>query len=141
MIDATIVITDLAYVFLNQACEGGEHDLPLWLEILSNISTCITISFLIEIPLAIWAFGWQFYWPASTVYPHPGFHLLDAVVIIGSVIIDLGLKGKDKELASLLIVFRLWRIVKVVGGVKFDAFVTRKWRLMSILTTQVSRSA
>ncbi|KAG8998862.1 hypothetical protein FRB95_004006 [Tulasnella sp. JGI-2019a] len=117
LIDAAIVITDLSYVFLNQACDGGEPELPLWLEILSHISTCITLSFLIEIPLALWAFGWQYYWPPSSAFPHPGFHLLDAVVIIGSVLIDLVLKGKDKELASLLIVFRLWRIVKVVGGV------------------------
>jgi len=118
LVDATIVITDLSYVFLNQTCDmRGDPELPLWLEILAHISLTITALFLIEIPLALWAFSWTYYWPLSYDYPHPGFHLLDAVVIIGSFAIEVGLKGKDRELASLFIIFRMWRIVKVVGGV------------------------
>lgn len=97
-------------------CSREEPELPPWLEVLSHISLAITVCFLIEIPIAIWAFGWNYYNPFSHEFPHTGFHLFDAVVIIGSFIVEVFLKGRDKELASLIVIFRLWRIVKVVGG-------------------------
>jgi len=116
VVDSIIVITDLAWVFLNR-CNAGEEDLPEWLEILSHISLAINFLFFFEIPLAIWSFGWRFYSPVSNEYPHAGFHLFDAAIILGNLVIDLFLRGKAEELASLIVVFRLWRIVKVVGGV------------------------
>ncbi|KAG9019686.1 hypothetical protein FRB90_011495 [Tulasnella sp. 427] len=117
LIDSLCVITDLAYVFLTPQCGRNEDELPDWLEVLARISLTITTIFLAEIPVAIWAFGVEYYNPFCKVYPHSGFHLFDAVVIIGSFIVEVFLKGRDRELASLIIVFRLWRIVKVVGGV------------------------
>lgn len=117
LIDSLCVITDLAYVFLTPQCGRDEDELPEWLEVLTRISLTITTIFLVEIPVAIWAFSWEYYNPFCKRYPHSGFHLFDAVVILGSFIVEVFLKGRDRELASLIIVFRLWRIVKVVGGV------------------------
>ncbi|KAG8961528.1 hypothetical protein FRC03_005293 [Tulasnella sp. 419] len=124
LIDATFAIIDLGYTFLSPSCGGFDPDnpetdveLPVWLEVLAHISLAITTLFLIEIPLAIWAFTWRYYNPFSDAYPHAGFHLLDAFVIIGSFVVEVFLKGKERELASLLIILRLWRIIKLVGGV------------------------
>ncbi|GAW19754.1 hypothetical protein ANO14919_092430 [Xylariales sp. No.14919] len=42
------------------------------------------------------------------------FHCLDAFVIVGSFAIDLLEHGIAEEIASLVIVLRLWRFVKII---------------------------
>lgn len=42
-------------------------------------------------------------------------HLFDAIVIILTITLEVILKGKERELAGLLVVLRLWRIVKLVS--------------------------
>ena len=89
-----------------------------------------------EIPLTLWAFGLRYYNPLSKDVPHsskmprcsintateisesPGFHLFDAFVIISSFILDVVLRGRERELAGLLILLRLWRLIKLVGGAR-----------------------
>ncbi|KAI8869084.1 hypothetical protein GQ42DRAFT_163676 [Ramicandelaber brevisporus] len=44
-------------------------------------------------------------------------HTLDAVVVIVSLVLEIVLKGREREVASLLIVFRLWRIIRVMDAV------------------------
>ena len=117
-IDAICVLADLSYTFLLDDCSPLEEE-PRWLTVLAYISLVITSVFLIEIPLAIYAFGTKFYNPFAkgergTV--HSGLHFLDAVVILVTFIIEVFLKGRERELASLLIVFRLWRLIKLVSG-------------------------
>lgn len=70
---------------------------------------------MLEIPLATWAFGLSFYNPFGDVI-HAGFHLFDALIIIITLVLEIGLKGRERELAGLLIILRLWRLVKLVGG-------------------------
>jgi len=118
-IDAICVLADLSYTFLLDDCSPLEEE-PRWLTVLAYISLVITSIFLIEIPLAIYAFGSKFYNPFAkgeerTV--HSGLHLLDAVVILVTFIIEVFLKGRERELASLLILFRLWRLIKLISGV------------------------
>lgn len=85
----------------------------------------------------MWAFGLRYYNPLSKDVPHsgniprgsidittetfepPGFHLFDAFVIITSFIMDVALRGRERELAGLLVLLRLWRLVKLVGGAKY----------------------
>ncbi|KAF7984003.1 hypothetical protein HWV62_17488 [Athelia sp. TMB] len=114
-IDACCVLADLIYTFLSEGCTPTE-DGPHWLEILAHISLGITTFFLIEIPLSFFAFGPQFYNPFGPV-PHAVLHLFDAIIIIVTFIFEVVLKGREKELAGLLIILRLWRLVKLVGGV------------------------
>jgi len=90
-------------------------DLPKWLEVLSHISLGITTFFLIEIPLSIFAFGPKFYNPFGSV-PHSGLHLFDAFIIGTTFILEVVLRGREQEVASLLIILRLWRLIKLVGG-------------------------
>jgi hypothetical protein len=118
------------------------QDLPKWLEVLSHISLGITTFFLIEIPLSIFAFGPKFYNPFGSV-PHSGLHLFDAFIIGTTFTLEVVLRGREQEVASLLIILRLWRLVKLVGGdyahpssiffdlnifVKVLPWVLAKWR-------------
>ena len=49
------------------------------------------------------------------------FHIFDAVVILASFAIDLVAHGVAEDIASLVVVLRLWRFVKVVEEVSLGA--------------------
>jgi len=116
-IDASCVLADLGYAFLDEGCTPPEGpDAPVWLSVLSHISLGITAFFLLEIPLTLWSLGARFYNPWGRV-PHAVLHLFDAFIIITTFVLEVILKGKEQELAGLLIILRLWRLVKLVGGV------------------------
>ncbi|EIN07455.1 hypothetical protein PUNSTDRAFT_89783 [Punctularia strigosozonata HHB-11173 SS5] len=120
-IDASCVLTDLAYTILSPTCtpvDGG--DSPAWLNITSQISLVITLLFVLEIPLTVWALGWKNYWPFGPV-PHASLHFFDGVIIITTFVLEVVLRGKERELAALLVILRLWRLVKLVGGVAVGA--------------------
>ncbi|KAG6911453.1 hypothetical protein DXG01_014527 [Tephrocybe rancida] len=119
-IDAACVLADLSFTVLSPECGDAAGELPPWLEVLSHISLVITSLFIIEIPLAIWAFGPSFYNPFGSVV-HAGLHLFDALIIVVTFVLEAGLKGRERELAGLLITLRLWRLVKLVGGVAVGA--------------------
>lgn len=143
IIDSAIVLVEVGYNFLRPpSCQDEpsgtpEIEQPSWLEVLLYISIGITSLFLVEIPLTLWAFGLRYYNPLSKDIPHSGntprgsiyittetfeplgFHLFDAFVIITSFILEVVLRGRERELAGLLILFRLWRLVKLVGGAKY----------------------
>lgn len=90
-------------------------DAPLWLDILAHVSLGITTLFLAEIPVTLWAMGPSYFNPFGH-FPHAGLHLFDALVIIGTFVLEVVLRGRERELAGLLIILRLWRLVKLVGG-------------------------
>jgi hypothetical protein len=101
---------------LSPECETvGAPEAPEWLEVLSLISTVITTLFLIEIPLTLWSLGFEFYIPNGPVL-HASLHLFDAVIIVTTFVLEVILRGKERELAGLLVILRLWRLLKLVGG-------------------------
>ncbi|EED84189.1 predicted protein [Postia placenta Mad-698-R] len=120
LIDSACVLADLGYTFLNETCTPDEENQPLWLTILAHISLAITAFFLVEIPINIWAFGWTFYRPGGRAL-HSSLHFFDAVVIATTFIFEVVLRGRERELASLLIILRLWRLVKLVQGIAVSA--------------------
>ncbi|KAI0831440.1 hypothetical protein BC628DRAFT_1312137 [Trametes gibbosa] len=121
LIDSACVLADLAYTFLSSDCTPIEGpDTPLWLNILANVSLVITTLFLVEIPLSLWALGIRYYNPAGPV-AHAVLHLFDALVILTTFILEVGLRGRERELASLLVILRLWRLVKLVQGIAVSA--------------------
>jgi hypothetical protein len=109
------VLADLSYTFLAPGCTPEGPEAPQWLEILAHISLVITAFFLIEIPLTLFAFGVEFYNPFGNV-THAKLHLFDAFIILTTFVLEVVLKGRERELAGLLIVLRLWRLIKLVGG-------------------------
>ncbi|KAJ7156075.1 hypothetical protein C8R43DRAFT_424118 [Mycena crocata] len=116
-IDASCVLADLGYTFLHEECTPpAGPDAPVWLSVLSHISLGITALFLVEIPVTLWALGTRFYNPFGGV-PHAALHLFDAFIIVVTFVLEVVLKGREQELVGLLITLRLWRLVKLVGGV------------------------
>ena len=69
--------------------------------------------FLIEIPLSLWALRSEFYNLYSGI-PHASLHLFDAIIIMTTFVLEVILRGKERELAGLLIVLHLWRLLKLV---------------------------
>jgi len=120
VIDAICVITEIGHGLLADGCAPEGLEEPEWLEIMGNVSLAITTFFLLEIPLALWAFGVQFYVPFCGV-THAPLHLFDAIIIISTFVLEFVLQGKERELVELLVILRLWRIVKLVGGIAVGA--------------------
>ena len=72
--------------------------------------------------MTLWAFGVEFYNPFGKVV-YARLHLFDAMIIVTTFVLEVVLKGRERELAGLLIILRLWRLIKLVGG-KFALFST-----------------
>ncbi|THH05451.1 hypothetical protein EW145_g4781 [Phellinidium pouzarii] len=136
-IDASCVLADLIFTFLNPDCPPAptptpspsflssilltvEDDQPAWLSVLAYISLAITTLFLAEIPLALWCFGTKYYTPRGGS-PYGPLHLFDALVIITTFVLEAVLRGREREVAGLLVLLRLWRLVKLVGGIAVGA--------------------
>ncbi|KAF9907685.1 hypothetical protein EC991_010717 [Linnemannia zychae] len=82
-----------------------------------HLSLAIISVFMLEILLKIFAFGPRYFWIGTR---HWILHLADALIIITSFLLEIFLKGAQQELSSLLIVFRLWRVVKLTGTVAVE---------------------
>ncbi|KAL7421787.1 hypothetical protein Q5752_003558 [Cryptotrichosporon argae] len=117
-LDASFVLTDVGWTVLHPAC-SADLDSPRWLETLSYLSLAITCLFLLEIPASLWAFGSRWFGLSRRRPPvtHAFLHLFDAVVVVGTAVFEIFLRGKERELAGLLVLLRLWRLIKLVGGV------------------------
>ncbi|KAF5330832.1 hypothetical protein D9619_005804 [Psilocybe cf. subviscida] len=124
VVDALCVFTHLAYNFLLPQCPPPSEETPEWIEALEYLSLVITTLFLVEIPLEIWALGINFLNPFKTgpeAVPHASLHLFDAVIIVTTFTLEVVLRGREREVAELLIVLRVWRLIKLVGGVAVGA--------------------
>jgi len=62
--------------------------------------------FMLELLLSIWAFGWSYF--------KSWFHSFDAVVIVCGFTTDVLLHGVLEEVASLVVILRLWRFFKII---------------------------
>ncbi|KZL81983.1 hydrogen voltage-gated channel 1 protein [Colletotrichum incanum] len=111
------VATLMANIFVELvACDMKRDDEP-WvnstrqgLTLAGLVFSCV---FLAELILCVLAFGWRYF--------NDWFHVLDGIVIVASFIIDVLSHGIVEEIASLVIVFRLFRFVKVVEEMSMGA--------------------
>ncbi|KAG0046298.1 hypothetical protein BGZ83_008524 [Gryganskiella cystojenkinii] len=87
------------------------------LELFAHASLAIVSFFVVEIILKVYAFGPSYFWGSTQ---HGYLHLADAVIIIISFLLEVFLKGAEQELGSLLIIFRLWRLIKLTGTVAIE---------------------
>ncbi|KAB5554821.1 hypothetical protein GE09DRAFT_1122491 [Coniochaeta sp. 2T2.1] len=101
------------------ACDRHEQEEP-WvgdvrdgLRVASLVFSCL---FLVELGVCVWAFGVRYF--------SSWFHCFDAVVILVSFVSDLLTQGIVEEIASLVIVLRLWRFVKIVEELSVGASET-----------------
>ncbi|KAI1167602.1 hypothetical protein F5B18DRAFT_394352 [Nemania serpens] len=79
---------------------------------LTVFSLAMSCVFMVELTLSVFADGMRYFtnW----------FHCLDAFVIVVSFAVDLVQHGLAAEIASLVVVLRLWRFVKIVQEVSVE---------------------
>ncbi|KAI5239446.1 hypothetical protein E4T43_06730 [Aureobasidium subglaciale] len=82
-------------------------------EATSIIGLIFSCLFMLELVASIWAFGFQYF--------RSKFHCFDATVIVASFIIDVLLRGLLEEVASLVIILRLWRVIKIMEELSVGA--------------------
>jgi len=94
----------------------GERHEPEWIDALTTVSLAIVCIFIAEIALQLWALGPQFFNPFGKE-PHAVFHILDAAVVLATFAVEVALHGQKRDVAGLVIMLRLWRLVKLVSNV------------------------
>ncbi|KAI9727498.1 MAG: hypothetical protein M1828_006440 [Chrysothrix sp. TS-e1954] len=80
------------------------------LGIIGLVFSCV---FLVELIVSMWAFG--------AGYFKSKFHVFDAVIITVGFFLDACLRGSTAEAGSIVIVLRLFRIVKIVNELSSSA--------------------
>ncbi|CAG8668829.1 5595_t:CDS:1 [Ambispora leptoticha] len=89
-----------------------KEDSPL-VEQLLDLAFVINSIFVIEVILKLIVFGFSYFCKGEFGLLH-GF---DAFIVVATFVLEVFLKGKEAELVELLLLFRLWRVIKVVGAV------------------------
>ncbi|KAM0747140.1 hypothetical protein T439DRAFT_328910 [Meredithblackwellia eburnea MCA 4105] len=118
-LDAIFVLCDIGFDFLKDQrciCDDSCAEDPAILEVFAWFSLVITSIFLLEIPLSLYCFGRRHYWSVEHAY----LHLFDAVVISVTFCLEVFLKGREAEIAGLLVLLRLWRLIKLVSTLSVD---------------------
>ncbi|BGP30721.1 hypothetical protein JCM10296v2_002478 [Rhodotorula toruloides] len=108
-------MTQISYFFLRDTtCECTDScppDPPI-LEFCDVLSLLITGAFVVEILLDFAAFGPAYYLTDRFHW----LHSADAVVILVAFVLEVVLKGTEKQIASLITILRLWRLIKLVSS-------------------------
>jgi hypothetical protein len=120
ILDFAVVMTEISIELLHEgSCKSNSHchnesELgPNWAlaeEVLRWITVAILSIFILEHMLILWAHGLAYYrahW----------IHLFDFAVVAVSFALTLSLHGKAAELAGMLILLRLWRVLRVMDAV------------------------
>ncbi|KAM0211916.1 hypothetical protein ACHAQI_005069 [Fusarium lateritium] len=103
------VLSMIADFILNLfKCERGKKssEWDIALDILGSISLVFSCLFMVELIASIWAFGWKYF--------KSWFHCFDAFIVVAGFVTDVLLRGIVEEVASLIVVMRLWRVVKII---------------------------
>ncbi|EPE08262.1 hydrogen voltage-gated channel 1 [Ophiostoma piceae UAMH 11346] len=113
-LDAVAILTEIL-VFL-VTCETGTQGEP-WAETVletTKLSGLVISSlFLAELLPSIWAVGWDFFGTWC--------HCFYAFVILASFAVDVLAHGVLDDIASLVVILRLWRMAKIVEEVSVGA--------------------
>ncbi|KAG9326031.1 hypothetical protein KVV02_000742 [Mortierella alpina] len=114
LVDIILVVLQIGASLLHL----DETKEEIWIiALFGHLSLAIISIFMLEILLKFFAFGPRYFWRGV---PHGILHLVDAAIIITSFILELILKGAEQELTNLLIIFRLWRVIKLTGTVAIE---------------------
>jgi len=89
-------------------CDEGDTN-PMWDDVRSSLGIAglvFSCMFMLELILSVWAFGWKYF--------NSWFHSFDAIVIVAGFTTDVLLHGVLEEVASLVVILRLWRFFKII---------------------------
>ncbi|EFN53563.1 hypothetical protein CHLNCDRAFT_136713 [Chlorella variabilis] len=110
LLDLAIVLTELVLSSFYPSPELAPHLVHVAEEALSYTSIGILAMFNAELLAKLLVFGFKY-------FTHSSWHMFDAVIVVISFTLELSLRGVAQEVASLLIFFRLWRIMRIMHGV------------------------
>ncbi|KAL4422153.1 hypothetical protein ABPG77_006842 [Micractinium sp. CCAP 211/92] len=110
LLDLGVVVTELILSSIYPVREEAPHPVHVAEEALSWVSISILIIFVAELAAKLAVFGHGY-------FTRSWWHLADAAVVIISLTLELTLKGVAQEVASLLVFFRLWRLLRIMHGV------------------------
>ncbi|KAK3714437.1 hypothetical protein LTR37_007743 [Vermiconidia calcicola] len=112
-LDVSCIFAD--FIFQIFSCEGrvDSHDGEIVLDALGIVSLVFSCLFMTELVASVWAFGFGYF--------RSKFHCFDALVITAGLVIDVLLRGVLEEVASLVIVLRLWRVFKIIEELSVGA--------------------
>ncbi|KAL0084768.1 hypothetical protein J3Q64DRAFT_1102154 [Phycomyces blakesleeanus] len=138
LIDTVCVLIQILYTFFHECkvdielrlFESANHNWILAFELAEYITATITCMFVVECLLHLIAFGPHYYLPGWT---HWKLHVFDIAVVGSTFLLEVILRGKEREVAGLLIIFRLWRIVKVIDAVIKGVNYSNEERIDSLL--------
>lgn len=106
-LDVSCLLADIFITLID--CDSrikNDAWVPAVHEALEDAGLVFSCLFLAELILSLWAFGLEFL--------HSWFHIFDATVIVASFLVDVLTRGVVEEVASLIIILRLWRFVKII---------------------------
>ncbi|KAI4867395.1 hypothetical protein F4820DRAFT_211504 [Hypoxylon rubiginosum] len=114
ILDVAGILSDIFIALIT--CEIGiEHD--KWVAPTRNALTIFSLSlscvFLVELLLSLFADGWSYF--------SSWLHIFDAFVVVVGFAIDLFEHNIAEEIASLIVILRLWRFVKIVDEFSVEA--------------------
>ncbi|KAI1662718.1 hypothetical protein F4813DRAFT_384299 [Daldinia decipiens] len=114
VLDVAGILSDIFIALIT--CEiGVEHD--AWVAPTRNALTVLSLSlscvFLLELVLELVVGGWRYF--------SSKLHCFDAFVIVVGFAVDLLEHNTAGEIASLIVVLRLWRLVKIVDEFSVEA--------------------
>ncbi|KAI2463630.1 hypothetical protein F4781DRAFT_437225 [Annulohypoxylon bovei var. microspora] len=114
ILDVAGILSDIFIALIT--CEIGiEND--EWVaptrSALAIFSLVMSFVFLAELALSLFANGWGYF--------RSWFHRFDAFVVVAGLAVDLIENNTAEEIASLIVILRLWRFVKIVDEFSVEA--------------------
>ncbi|KAI9851484.1 MAG: hypothetical protein M1838_003559 [Thelocarpon superellum] len=105
-LDVSCIFADLLINLV--VCEQRHPDEALGIarDALGTAGLVFSCLFMAELMASIWAFGLSYF--------NSRFHCFDAFVIVLGFVVDVLLHGTLEEIASLVVVLRLWRVFKII---------------------------
>eukprot|EP01084_Bolivina_argentea_P103077 184659_1 len=107
VVDLAIVLLDIILILIY--CDEIPHDIEEAIHELVYVSISILGVFLIELSLQMYAFGIK-EWASECL------HVFDFIIVSTTFILEIVMHGNERveSMVGLLIVFRLWRLVRVI---------------------------
>ncbi|KAH7619219.1 hypothetical protein Ndes2526B_g06173 [Nannochloris sp. 'desiccata'] len=109
LLDLILILTDLALLSFYPIEEESPHAVHTAENTFAWISVGILSLFTLEQLIKLAVFGPSYFYRV--------WHALDALIIVTSLVLEILLRGPSREVVSLLIIFRLWRLVRIMHAI------------------------
>ena len=103
------MLTELVLAGFYACAEERPHAVETAEEAMAWTTVAILGLFTLEQLAKLGVFGYGYFFSF--------WHALDAIIVVVSLILEILLRGVAQEAVSLLVVFRFWRLIRVMHGV------------------------